>query len=455
MLAQAFEDYASLLEIDNLEDIHGRFRRITKRLNSSFWESENDQNHGFIVGSLGRETAIKGVSDLDMLFVLPKEIKQQYDKHEGNGQSKLLQAVKAEIKKTYPRTIVRGDGQVVVVSFDSINYAIEVCPSFERSDGAFDFPDSNNDGTWKKTDPFPEIEVSIKINEETDGHYGKVCNIIRAWKNNWGFKFGGLLIDTLVYNFFDEYKEHKEATFSDYLNLFKDLFYYLKTRNADQTCWFALGSKQRIYNKKGKFVSKAKSAYDKIKDLAEDSEGLYNVLEEIFGQSFPNLEPVSECKIEKSSFAYKVRKTEEFIENKYLVDIRYSLKIDCEVTQPGFMMYSLKELLHKRLPLLANKSLKFLIVKNEFSEIGKRSEENLPYEVYWKILNRGEEAIRRDSIRGEIVRDKGKGEKVEKTSFKGEHYVECYIVHRGTVVARDRILVPIANTQLPFHERLA
>src|SRR5690606_39040722 len=130
LLAQSFEDLVNNLEIDEMVDILTRFKRITKRLNKSYWNIEDDEKHGIIVGSLGRNTAIKGFSDLDMLFILAKEVKEQYDKHEGNGQSKLLQAIKEEIKKTYPKTIVRGDGQVVVVSFESLNYTIEVCPAF-------------------------------------------------------------------------------------------------------------------------------------------------------------------------------------------------------------------------------------------------------------------------------------------------------------------------------------
>ncbi|GGJ81255.1 nucleotidyltransferase [Anoxybacillus voinovskiensis] len=448
MLAQSFEDFVKQLEIGNLDDIHKRFKRITKRLNEAYWDTDSDQEHSYIVGSLGRQTAIKGISDLDMLFVLPNGIKQQYDQHERNGQSKLLQAIKAEIKKTYPRTIVRGDGQVVVVSFESINYTIEVCPVFERSDGAFDYPDSNNGGSWKKTDPLPEIEESLKTIEETNNNYRYLCNIVRAWKNHIGIKFGGLLIDTLIYNFLDEYEEHKEAAFENYLQVLKDLFYYLKTRNKDQQYWFALGSNQKVYNKKGTFVTKANSAYNKIKDLTEDSENLYDTLQELFGETFPVPEAVSEAKIEKSaSFGFTARQTEEFIERKFPIDIRYSLKIDCEVKQNGFRSHLLRNMLRDQIPLLANKNLRFFIEKNEFDKIARRSEEKLPYDVYWKVLNRGEEAILRDCIRGQIVRDRGRHEKIESTNFKGEHYVECYIVHNGTVVARDRITVPIANNQ--------
>lgn len=446
MVAQSFEEFIKQLEIDNLDDIHKRFKRITKRLNEAYWDSDSDQEHGYIVGSLGRQTAIKGISDMDMLFVLPKEIKQQYDQHEGNGQSKLLQAVKAEIKKTYPKTIVRGDGQVVVVSFESINYTIEVCPAFYRSDGAFDYPDSNNGGSWKKTDPLPEIDESLKTTEETNNNYRYLCNIIRAWKNHIGFKFGGLLIDTLVYQFLDEYEDHKNATFENYLQVIKDLFYFLKTRNKDQKYWFALGSNQKVYNKKGTFVTKATSAYNKIKDLTEDSENLYDTLQELFGETFPVPDTVSEAKIEKSAFsAFTARQTEEFIERKFPVDIRYSLRIDCEVKQHGFRTHLLRNMFKDHIPLLPNKSLRFFIVENEFDEMASRSEERISYDVYWKVLNRGDEAIRRDCIRGQIVRDRGRHEKIESTNFKGEHYVECYIVHNGTVVARDRIIVPIST----------
>lgn len=446
MLAQSFEGFIEKLEIDEMEDILNRFKKITKRLNKSFWDSEDDEEHGIIVGSLGRNTAIKGISDLDMLFVLPKEVKDQYDQHEGNGQSKLLQAVKEEIKKTYPRTVVRGDGQVVVVSFESINYTIEVCPAFERIDGAYDYPDSKNGGSWKKTDPIPEIDESIQAAKETNNNFKYLCNIIRAWKNHIGFKFGGLLIDTLVYKFLDEYEEHKEATFFDYLQVLKDLFYYLKTRNKDQKYWYALGSNQKVYNKNGTFVSKANSAYNKIKDLTEESDNLYEVLQELFGKNFPVPETVQVNNIAKS-LSHSVRQTEEFIENLFPIDIKYSLRIDCEVTQNGFRNYLLRYMLKERIPLLPNKSLRFFIAENELDDISKKSEEKLSYQVYWKVLNRGEEAIRRDCIRGQIVRDKGKHEKIESTNFKGGHYVECYIVHNSTVVAKDHIDVPIVANQ--------
>jgi len=59
-----------------------------------------------------------------------------------------------------------------------------------------------------------------------------------------------------------------------------------------------------------------------------------------------------------------------------------------------------------------------------------------PYQIFWKVKNKGEEARKRDCIRGEIIL--GSNKKSEPTAFRGPHYVECYIVKDGLCIARDR-----------------
>lgn len=65
-----------------------------------------------------------------------------------------------------------------------------------------------------------------------------------------------------------------------------------------------------------------------------------------------------------------------------------------------------------------------------------------PYQVLWKVLNRGPVAIERDSVRGQIFSTNYILNE-EKSDFKGDHYVECYIVKDGVCVAKRRIDVPI------------
>ena len=91
-------------------------------------------------------------------------------------------------------------------------------------------------------------------------------------------------------------------------------------------------------------------------------------------------------------------------------------------------------MLMRKIPLMAKKSLRFHV-----TEISV----NKPYELYWKVLNRGDEARRRNCIRGQIEEDAGQMQKEETTDFRGDHVVECYCVKDGVVVAKDRIHVPI------------
>lgn len=94
--------------------ISQRYHKIVKAINQEFWNSNSDRLHGLYVGSYGRGTAIS-TSDIDILIELPRFEYYHYDRLKGNGQSRLLQAVKNCILIPYPRSSIHGDGQVVVI----------------------------------------------------------------------------------------------------------------------------------------------------------------------------------------------------------------------------------------------------------------------------------------------------------------------------------------------------
>ncbi len=101
------------------------------------------------------------------------------------------------------------------------------------------------------------------------------------------------------------------------------------------------------------------------------------------------------------------------------------LATDGETRRNGFRQFELSK--HGNL-VPKNRSLQFTIITNVPE----------PYTVYWKVRNSGVEASRLQQLRGEICKDEGFNQKTETTSYAGRHYIECYIVKRGTVVARDR-----------------
>jgi hypothetical protein len=262
----------------------------------------------------------------------------------------------------------------------------------------------------------------------------------RAWKNKHGLEISGLLIDTLAYNFLESTKDYDDRSFLYYDWLSRDFFNYLGEQ-PDQDYYAAPGSGQRVKVRK-KFQRKARKAHRlclaAIEAQEKENKNVNDKWKKVYGRQFPAAtEDVAESKVVRASVASAAsRDTEEFVEDRYPVDIRYTLKIDCEVKQNGFREHFLSEMIARAFPLLANKQLKFTITRNTVP---------WPCEIKWKVLNRGEEAQKRDCIRGELVDDKGHNEKTETTNFRGDHVVECYAIKDGIVVAKDRIHVPIST----------
>lgn len=431
-----FESFCDNIQPDNIDTMEVTVGEIAKKLNKNYYDIDKDDSSNiYIVGSVGRDTSIKGVSDLDLIFDLPNKTFKKFDAYTTNGQSSLLQEVKGVLLERYPKTKISGDGQVVVIEFS--NYTVELVPAFKQSDDSFKYPDTNDGGSWKITKPLAEILESKRLAEETNSNFKYIANMLRAWKNKQGFKFGGLLIDTLTCNFLNENELYKNIEFDDYFEMIKNLFSYLKNLNKEQKYWYALGSNQQVYNSgNGKFVKKAKKAYNKIKDLDSDSDELNCKLREIFGKQFPNKEITNEvASIYKSYNERSYEDTEQFIEDLFPVDIKHNLTIECKITQDGWRPELLSKLLQNNTWLSKNKKLEFYIMDNDV--IGD-------YSIYWKVRNVGSEAIKRNMIRGQIVKTNS-NKQFERTNFRGEHFVECYIVKNGVCVAKDEIDVPIST----------
>lgn len=258
-LADWFSTFCSNLQIRDSGTIATRSGNITRRLNTDFWSTTSDTSHSLYVGSYGRNTAISGFSDVDLIFQLPYSVYKHYNEYSGNGQSALLQAVKTSIERTYSTTKIRADGQVIQVPFtDGIIF--EVVPAFDNNDGSFTFPNANDGGSWKTTNPRPEIKAIRDRNAVTNGNLVPLCRMMRDWKNKWTVPIGGLLIDTLAYQFIETW-EHRDKSYVYYDYMCRDFFKWMAAQDENQEWWRAPGSGQYVWGK-GLFQYKAKRCYN-------------------------------------------------------------------------------------------------------------------------------------------------------------------------------------------------
>ena len=287
-----FSTFCANIQVQDGGTISNRYKRITRRLNRDFRNSESDTSYSLYVGSYGRKTAIQGFSDLDIIFRLPPSLYKQYDNHVGNGQSSLLQAVRKSLKKTYSSTRIGADGQVIKIRFkDGITF--EIVPAFVNNGGSFTFPDANDGGRWRITDPKPEIEAIRTRNKESNSNLIALCRMMRAWKSLRGVPMGGLLIDTLAYQFIDTWK-HKSKSYYYYGYMCRDFFDFMANQDKEQEYWKAPGSGQRVYSK-GLFQWKARRCYNiAIEAIAFETtvpkriRSAKQKWREIFGNAFPD-----------------------------------------------------------------------------------------------------------------------------------------------------------------------
>lgn len=447
-----FCEFIKTIRVQNSAEISQSYRQITQALNQKYYGSDSETTHCRQIGSYGRGTAIHGVSDLDMAFELPKEVYDRFHAYTSSGQSALLQEIKKVIQDLYPeknKDSIRGDGQIVGIPFDEFD--VEVLPTFfltKDQTGNIDFniytfPDTNDGGRWRLTKPKLEIAASDEMSKNTNRNYKMLCRMVRAWRNTHGLGCGGLWIDTLCYNFFNQTTAYNNVGFGEFGLLVKDFFRYLVNQREDQpdqVRWNAPGSNQVVH---GNWAGhrKMKKAYQLCAEAIENNAKAHENWKTVFGDSFPALPQIA---LESAYIVYdktsreirKAENTEEYIERQYPVDIRSTVKIDYDISKEDATWRLLR--IAKLLEVPRKRTLTFKIIETNVKP---------PFDVFWKVKNEGYEAIHRNKLRGKIYSSSaGKNEKSireEPTEFKGSHWVECYIIKKGICVARNRIDVPI------------
>lgn len=175
-----------------------------QKLHSIYFNETTDSPLGFLVGSWGKHTAIRPPTDVDVFMQLPLDVYHRFDAYEGNGQSALLQEVKGWLQQKYSQTDMRGDGQVVVVKFNSIT--IEVVPVFKYDDaGRWAMPDTHDGGSWKIVQPSAEIAAIDRAEAGANNNVRPIIFMMKAWKRHCNVPLKSFVLELLVADFMTNY----------------------------------------------------------------------------------------------------------------------------------------------------------------------------------------------------------------------------------------------------------
>ena len=291
-VAQMFERFCWQLALGQTfrSSILARTGRIVGRLNSDFRNLASDTANRFYAGSYGRNTAVPGFSDIDLICVLPYETYVQFNAYTGNKQSSLLQAVRSSLNQTYPNSAVIADGQIVKIIFtDNITY--EIVPVFQNTNGSYTYADSNNGGSWKTCKPKHEIDAFYERDINSNRNLVMLGRMARAWRNHNNISMLGMLIDTLAFQFMASWA-YKDKSYLYYDYLTRDFFSFLGQQDRNKDYWLAPGSGSYVY-RSGAFELYARSAatvaVEAIANLeAQQFWAAKNKYRQIYGSQFPS-----------------------------------------------------------------------------------------------------------------------------------------------------------------------
>lgn len=303
------------------------------------------------------------------------------------------------------------------------------------------FITNRNSNQFELTNPEGFSEWLDEKNRITSGRLVKAIRLlkyVRDFKSKFSVKsviltilLGRRVDDTVLATDPDHYKNLPTA----FVNLLLDLNQYLQDNPlmpsiVDPSCPTENFNHRWNQDQYANFRNLINTYSEWAEDahVEVDPEESKRKWQKLFGDSFGTYS-IDEL---KSSEAHRVvagvHDTEEFIETRFTVcpNPTYSIKLQGEtVRRNGWRNYTLSSHGNRVEP---GRDITFSI---------KSSTVPQPYDLWWKVRNVGPEAIARNMIRGQVLKDDGTGKRVEPARFRGNHYVEVYAVKNGVVVAKD------------------
>lgn len=294
--------------------------------------------------------------------------------------------------------------------------------------------------TWQERNP---MAINNWFKEEIKSKGERLRSVVRLSKmfcksrKSWQMP-GGLIQSVLCDECFADYERLDECFYYTIKNVAERLERTIEVYNpTDKTKSLLL--KQSDRQKMNNWKQRLKNKLDKLDVLFEgccSKKQAYDSWYTFFNHSFWQY---SELLSESNSYIdvnemKKVACNEEFIYNKYDIDISYSASIDCKVEANGFRPKLLSHFIKAKEWLPHKRDLLFYCETNTPK----------PFEVLWKVRNVGYIAEEKRMLRGEIIKsNKSNNMRSEHTDFYGPHFVECYIIKDNICVATARIDVPI------------
>lgn len=197
---------------------------VVSCLNYKYYRQNSTIENSFLIGSWAKDTAVRPPRDIDIYFLLPIDVFNRFNIYSGNKQSALLQEIKDVLSKSFPNTKMKGDGQVVVVEFES--YKVEVVPAFLLRDRGYWICNTDNGGSYKLTYPRAETKHIEVLDRSNENILRPLIRMLKIWQAYHSVPIKSFFLELLAADFINQLpSELKKWSFFDYIiyNFFDSL----------------------------------------------------------------------------------------------------------------------------------------------------------------------------------------------------------------------------------------
>lgn len=386
-------------------------------------------------GSWAHRTIIKPVAgkndEFDADFLLTLEVDDQWEGNPGEYLNALFDTLKRGI---YKSKVIKKNRCV------RINYAndchVDIVPHLVLRDGREVIVNSE-EGVYEETNPKGYTAWIKERDRLARGNLRKVIRLVKYLRDSKEtFSIPSVILTALLgerVQVFDAENRYRDVP-TTLVNLMEDLSTWLDLNptmpilsdpSCPQTTFNHRWDQDKYTNFSTcirSFAKRMRYAYDE-----EDKGTSIRLWQDLFGDGFKA--PVTTDSIVKSQGLGTVMPDERAPQEAFVEELG--------VTFAGGRWARIEATVPKRIGR-GSVDLRRVgfVQRGRDVHFSVRTDTPVPYEVWWKIRNHGEDAVRAGGLRGEIQTSRGSNIR-ESTLYRGRHFVEVWIVKDGRIVASD------------------
>lgn len=411
---------------------------LTKYLQDYF---NVDDSNIFLQGSVATETVVRpcdkdGEYDVDMVIIIG---------YKGSDPLELLGFVENALKAndTYKDKVVEGaDRPCVRLQYadeSSAKFHVDIVPAREGEYSPLQIP--TRDGKWKDTAPKEYVDWSLSHPDD----YRDLVKAFKRWRDVHEIDIPSIVLQVVVA---DAYEQLTSTSFTE---LVADCFSKMHDRFSTEVSIPVIANPVIDENLAEKvedddfdnFQEKIAEAFESSQAASaeDDKEAAVALWQSLFGEGFKSVEDEknlsvlspNEISMTLGDATHRVIPTWDIVKNEYTANILATATWSFEksVIKPRA-----KGNIHQTMKFSKTVKIVSGAVVHKGLQLLYQVHTNVPkpYEVYWQVVNTGEDA--KNDLRGEL-KIRGGSRIDESTRYTGTHWVEAFIVKDNVCYAQS------------------